>query len=325
MAPARSRLATTATLALALLSLPPAAAAAGIDREFDVAAGGRLEVSSEGASVEVTTHEAAGARVRITRGTDDEKDILEDYRVDITREGDRLRVELERLRPWRFFDFRLVSPEIDVELPRRFDVDVTTSGGAVAIEDLDGRVDARTSGGAIALQAIGGPVMASTSGGSIKLASSGGDADLRTSGGSISIGAVEGSVRARTSGGSISIDRATGPVTAHTSGGSIEIEEVRGSIDATTSGGSVRAYLSEPPGADSRLQTSGGGITVVLDEGIGVDLDARSSSRVTSEFTVADGDGEPDHDDDKLVGAINGGGPALVLRSSGGGIRVLRR
>jgi hypothetical protein len=87
----------------------------------------------------------------------------------------------------------------------------------------------------------------------------------------------------------------------------------------------LRAYLSEPPGADSRLQTSGGGITVILDDGIGVDLDARGTSRVTSEFAVADGDSRDDDDDDELVGAINGGGPALVLRSSGGGIRVLRR
>jgi hypothetical protein len=221
------------------------------------------------------------------------------------------------------FDLSWRSPEIEVDLPRRFDADVTTSGGAVAVEDLDGRVDARTSGGSISLAAISGPVMASTSGGSIRLRSSGGNADLRTSGGSIVIGDVEGTVNARTSGGSITIDRAAGPVVANTSGGSIEIEEVHGAIDAETSGGSVRAYLSEPPRADSSLRTSGGGITVVLADGIGVNLDARGSGRVTSEFAVADGDA--DRDDDELVGTINGGGPMLKLRTAGGGIRVLRR
>jgi hypothetical protein len=165
--------------------------------------------------------------------------------------------------------------------------------------------------------------MASTSGGSIRLRSSGGNADLRTSGGSITIGDVDGTVSARTSGGSITIDRAAGQVVANTSGGSIEIEEVHGAIDAETSGGSVRAYLSEPPRADSSLRSSGGGITVVLADGIGLNLDARGSGRVTSEFAVADG--SDDRDDDELVGAINGGGPTLKLRTSGGGIRVLRR
>jgi hypothetical protein len=320
---ARRPLPLAALLTCTLLSLPALAGAAGIERRFDVAPGGRLEVESEGASVEVTTHDGAGARVAITRGTDEEEEILEDYRVDFAHDGDRLRVEVERKRPWVLFLSRWKSPEIAIELPARFDVDVKTSGGAVAIADLDGPVDARTSGGSISLAAIGGPVMASTSGGSIRLESSAGTADLRTSGGSISIGEVSGEVHARTSGGSISIARAGGPVTANTSGGSIEIEEVLGAVVATTSGGSIRTYLSEPPRADSELRTSGGGITVVLDEGIGVDLDARAGDRVTSEFDVA---GEGSHrDDDELYGAINGGGPALLLRTSGGGIRVLRR
>lgn len=318
-----SLLALAALIVLALCFPAGASAATGIEQSFDVGAGGRLEVESEGASIEVSSHQGSGARVTVTRGTDDAAEIREDYRVDITQKGDVVRVELARLHPWRLFDFRWHGPEIAVELPHRFDVHAVTSGGAVSVEDLEGEVDVRTSGGAITLAAIGGPVNAHTSGGSIHLKSSRGNADLDTSGGSISIGDVEGSVRAHTSGGSISIDRAAGPVVADTSGGSIEIEEVHGAIDAETAGGSVRAYLSEPPRADSSLRTSGGGITVVLADGIGVNLDARAN-RVTSEFTVADGAGAR-HDDDELVGAINGGGPALVLRTSGGGIRVLRR
>ncbi|HEX2463925.1 MAG TPA: hypothetical protein VHR17_04805 [Thermoanaerobaculia bacterium] len=318
-----SLLALVAVIVFALCFPASAAGATGIEKRLDVAAGGRLEIESEGASLAITTHEGAGARVVITRGTEDEEEIREDYRIDITQNGNVVRVELERLRPWRFFDFTFRSPEIAVEVPHRFDVDVVTSGGAVSVEDLDGKVDARTSGGSISLAAISGPVMATTSGGSIRLHSSGGDADLRTSGGSISIGEVDGSVNARTSGGSISIDRAAGAVVANTSGGSIEIEEVHGAIDAETAGGSVRAYLSEPPRADSSLRTSGGGITVVLADGIGLNIDARAN-RVTSEFDVADGD-DSRRDDDELVGAINGGGPTLRLRTSGGGIRVLRR
>lgn len=318
-----SLVALVAVIVLALVFPASAAGATGIEQRFDVAPGGRLEVQAEGASVAISTHEGPGARVDVTRGTDDAEEIREDYRVDITQTGNLVRVELERLRPWRLFDFSFRGLAIEVEVPRRFDADVVTSGGAVSAEDLDGKMTARTSGGSIALSAISGPVMATTSGGSIRLLSSGGDADLRTSGGSIVIGDVEGSVNARTSGGSITVERASGAVVAHTSGGSIEIEEVGGSIDAETAGGSVRAYLSEAPGADSSLRTAGGGITVVLADGIGLNLDARAN-RVTSEFTVAGGD-DTRRDDDELVGAINGGGPTLRLRTSGGGIRVLRR
>ena len=182
---AASLLALGAVIVLALCFPARAAGANGIEQSLEVAAGGRLEIESEGASVAITTHEGAGARVIVTRGTDDEEEIREDYRVDITQSGDVVRVELERLRPWRLFDLNFRGLEIAVEVPHRFDADVVTSGGAVSIEDLDGKVEARTSGGAISLAAISGPVMASTSGGSIRLKSSGGNADLRTSGGSI--------------------------------------------------------------------------------------------------------------------------------------------
>lgn len=68
--------------------------------------------------------------------------------------------------------------------------------------------------------------------------------------------------------------------------------------------------------------TSGGGITVYLADGIGVDLDASSSGgRVDSDFAV---DAET-KTKSTLVGRINGGGPQLHLRNSGGGVQIERR
>lgn len=54
--------------------------------------------------------------------------------------------------------------------------------------------------------------------------------------------------------------------------------------------------------------------------GIAVDLDARSSGGgVHSDVPITV---QGAQDNDMLRGRINGGGPKLVLRSSGGGIRV---
>ena len=113
-----------------------------------------------------------------------------------------------------------------------------------------------------------------------------------------------------------------GDLYAHTSGGSITIDEAAGTIDAETSGGSIHARMSQQPRADSRLSTSGGSIILSVAGGVGVDLDAHTSG----------GDVESDipitvlgrQSDSELSGKINGGGPRLVLRSSGGGIHVKR-
>ena len=98
------------------------------------------------------------------------------------------------------------------------------------------------------------------------------------------------------------------------------IEEAQGTVDAQTSGGSIRARLANQPRADSRLSTSGGGITISIAPNVSVDLDARTSG----------GDVDTDvpvtllgrQSESSLEGKINGGGPKLVLRSSGGSIKL---
>ena len=142
--------------------------------------------------------------------------------------------------------------------------------------------------------------------------------DVDTSGGSISINDLKGKVDAHTSGGSISLGHIDGLVDVKTSGGSISVEEVTGTIKAHTSGGSVTAKISRQPTGNSKLTTSGGSITVHLAPEIAVDLTARTSGgRVHSEFDV---NGKTSKR--SIRGTINGGGPELVLKTSGGSVRV---
>ena len=142
--------------------------------------------------------------------------------------------------------------------------------------------------------------------------------DLDTAGGSIKISDLKGKVDAHTSGGSIRLGRIDGLVDVNTSGGSINVDEVTGTIRAHTSGGSVKATISKQPTGDSKLSTSGGSITVYLAADIAVDLSARTSGgRVSSDINV---DGE--NSKRSIRGEINGGGPKLTLKTSGGSVRV---
>jgi len=67
---------------------------------------------------------------------------------------------------------------------------------------------------------------------------------------------------------------------------------------------------------------SGGSVVVTLAGGIAVDIDASSGGggSVSSDFEV---DGRVRRT--SIEGAINGGGPQLHLRTSGGSIRIRRR
>lgn len=142
--------------------------------------------------------------------------------------------------------------------------------------------------------------------------------DLRSSGGSIKVESLNGEVDAFTSGGSIRLGDIKGDVDIKTSGGSIRVDEVDGNIKAHTSGGSIDVKFASQPSNDSKLTTSGGSVTATLLPSIKVDLMASTSGgRVSSDFVV---DGVTKKN--KIDGEINGGGPRLTLKTSGGSVRV---
>lgn len=318
-----------AGLATSGLAAPPAQSEATIQRTLEAAAGGTLTVDASFGHILVRTHDGDGVEVTVERQVRerhaaDRDRILGEHRVDIRQEGNGVTVDVEvpeeaRDR-WRD-DYRgtPLQVEIAVSVPRRFDLALETAGGHIDVADIEGDIRVHTSGGHLDLGNIAGAVRGETSGGHITLLGSTATADLHTSGGHIEIGEVDGDVTAETSGGHVTVRRSGGNVRVRSSGGRIEVEEVHGSIDASTSGGSIEARISEQPGGHSSLSTSGGNVTVWLAEDIAVDLDASGSGGVDVELEI---DGRVRRD--AVEASINGGGPELRLRTSGGRVRVRR-
>lgn len=299
-----------------LIALPVAAVETEIRRSFDVRPGGALELDTDRGAIQVRTHDASRVDVLVTmeargRSASDAKEMFDKFDVSFHPSGANLRIEGDDRgqgsRGW--FNFRSDSNALrirwTVTVPRQYSLDLKTAGGSISVHDLSGHIEARTSGGSLQFGRVTGRVNARTSGGSISIEETGGNVDVSTSGGGIAIARARGNVR------------------AHTSGGSIRVNEVFGTIDAVTSGGSINASLSSQPAHDCRLSTSGGSVIVHLDPSIAVNLDARSSGgRVSADIPVTI---RGTMEKNRLQGTINGGGPALVLRTSGGGISIRGR
>ncbi|MFC1551939.1 DUF4097 domain-containing protein [Candidatus Latescibacterota bacterium] len=302
-----------------------------INKSFSVSEGGTLTIDANLGSLEVTTSGRNTVDVEIirelrTNNRDDADEILEDFEVDFSHDGDDVTIVSEyfndRSMISRFFSSnnRRINIKYKVSVPEKYNIDLKTSGGSISVEDIEGTVNCKTSGGSLNFGNVVGPVWGRTSGGSITLNDCSGDVDVHTSGGRINIGRVDGVVIAKSSGGSITIERAEGSVTAHTSGGSIKVEEVSGHIEAHTSGGSVTAHISSQPGSDCKLTTSGGSVNVYLANNINCDVNAKTSGgRVNTEIPVSV-TGELRKN--ALNAQINDGGPELYLRTSGGSINI---
>ncbi|MEM9667149.1 MAG: DUF4097 family beta strand repeat-containing protein [Bacteroidota bacterium] len=295
------------------------------ERTFKVEPGQTLTIDADLGRVILVGKDTDEVYVRVIEGTnnmsrDRSEDLFERHEVSFreTQGGLEVYGDYDGNQSWR--RGRRLHVVYEVALPHDLYADVKTSGGSVHAEAIDGDVTLRTSGGSVRAMEIGGILEVRTSGGSIEVKEARDKVDLRTSGGSISLTDVAGDARCRTSGGTISADNVRGVMEARTSGGSIRLTEMYGSVDAQTSGGSIAAEMMEQPDEDMTLRTSGGSVTLTMSEDVRARIDAQASGgRVRSDLPITvRGEIKRSH----LRGTMNGGGPLLTLRSSGGNVNL---
>lgn len=273
--------------------------------EFTVTTPGELEVRTSGGHITVEGSETDRVRVEMYVSkngktlTPADAD-LEEFEIRIEQNGDRVRAvaKRENSSSWKFWQNNNISVSFVVHTPREMSTSLNTSGGHIATSGLSGRQEIRTSGGHLELADLQGTIRA------------------RTSGGHINIDNVSGDVEARTSGGHIDASNTRGTLNIRTSGGHIDLKKIAGSVEASTSGGSISADIMEM-GEFARLHTSGGNVDITVPRNIGLDLNLHGS-RVRTRLANFSGNME----DDDIEGAINGGGPMLSARTSGGTVRL---
>lgn len=269
-------------LAVILFAASPAQAAERtLERTFKVAPGGTLTVDADAASIKVTGTESDQVSVRmIARGNEA---TLESARLEAQQEGDGVTVRMKlNSRGWfSWFSWR-GDAHIEVTVPRRYQLDLHTSGGGIDVKDTAGVASLRTSGGSITAKNVAGNLEARTSGGSILVDTLRGDVDADTSGGGVQLLNIDGKIRGNTSGGSV-----------HCS-----LVGANRGISATTSGGSIRLTLPRATAGNLDSSTSGGGFSSELP------------------VTIKERDGG------NVTGTLNGGGPPIEAHTSGGSISL---
>ena len=183
-------------------------------------------------------------------------------------------VSIQGQAPWRNFRGRLWV-NFELEIPRNYNVEVSTQAGNIQLDDLAGRVSLlssggnltaghvggsarlETQGGHITVQDVAGELVATTAGGHITAGNVGGSAVLESSGGHIRVGSIQGTAQIETGGGNIFVERAGSRVTVATVGGRIDIGQASGAIQARTGGGGIRVLNVSGP---MEIESAGGGI-----------------------------------------------------------------
>lgn len=288
-----------------------------VEKSFPVTANGQLFVRTQGGDIHVKTDPQVSevkvrARQVINASSDAEADaLLEKMTLEIEQSGSEIkaqsRVTDSSSSSWSWKKRPGVVVYFDVVVPPTYATDLATSGGDVELGDSQAKAKIATSGGDIRVGHIQATVDASTSGGDVSVAGHTASAKLSSSGGDIRVG---------DSGAALS---------ATTSGGDITVQSARAAVKATTSGGDVKVGFEDAVSAEVSLASSGGDIVVTVGKAAAFHLNASTSGGDVQArgLTLQIEQGAPGKS--KLVAAVNGGGPDMKLRTSGGDVRVSLR
>lgn len=272
---------------------------------FNIDGSAKLNVKTSGGHITVEGSSTNTIRVEMFVRKDGrnllpEEYNLEDWDIDISSSGQTVNAiaKNENNNSWNLFGKENVSISFVVYTPTEVSTDLKTSGGHIETRGLSGNQQLATSGGHLELSNLKGTI------------------EARTSGGHIEISDVQGTVEARTSGGHIDATNTEGELNVKTSGGHIDLANVSGSVKASTSGGSIKADL---PSISKlvELRTSGGNISIRVPENTGLNLNLQGSY-VSTNLTNFSGEIERD----EVTGKLNGGGPTLSAKTSGGTVSL---
>jgi DUF4097 and DUF4098 domain-containing protein YvlB len=312
--PIISRIIASAGLIAAFTATASAKIERVVEKTFEVQQGVHIKVATSGGDIHVLSTTGSEVKIvakeHIRADSDEEADaILKKLNLDISQSGSEVEATAayEKSMGFHVGNWPPVQVEFYVTVPTSSSAELKTSGGDVDVGDLDGSVHVRTSGG------------------NIKLARIGGEIDAETSGGNVTLDEGRSNTRLSTSGGNISADKIVGPADLETSGGDIKVDSVMNTLSAHTSGGDVKAGFDNALKGDCTLSTSGGEVRAVIGKDVGFHIDASTSGGEVdvSGLTITIEHGRIGRS--SISGQINGGGPDLKLRSSGGDIKITGR
>ncbi len=236
----------------------------------------------------------------------------------------------------------------DIELDDAEQLRAETMGGSVTVNHRLGDSLIRTGGGDIRVDASLGDLEIASLGGNIFLKAIN-KGRVKSGGGNIEVVHCTGALVVHTAGGNINLGEMGGPVTAETGGGSIRIGVAHGTVVASTAMGNIELWkLSQGAQAhtgvgritaefigdrnsmrESELVTSMGDIVVYLGAAVPAKVHAVTGSSPTQrivndfpELKILKGTAEYGPRSIVATGVLNGGGPAIEVRTLVGQIEV---
>jgi DUF4097 and DUF4098 domain-containing protein YvlB len=285
--------------------------------------------------------------LKIVRGSSTEaaKDLARQTAVELQREGSRYLIRVRypksqsiHVNVWEDLG-NLSVPKVEVQLtlqvPSRVALDMSSSSGDLASQDLAIPQSLRTSSGEVSVAGAAGRISVNTASGDItltdaragRIATASGNVEVQgaagvysvaTSSGDVTIDAASDSLWVESTSGDVVVRKAGHDPGVRTSSGDVTLRGASGKISVTTVSGEVEAQVS-PPLTGANISSSSGDVRVGLQSRVACRLELHTSSG-TIEINGAI---RPETLTRRLVtGTVGSGSAPVMVHSSSGSITV---
>ncbi len=284
-----------------------------IDKTFEVKSGVTVNADTFSGGITVTASDDARVHVLVRQtveATDEKAAEALLAKLDVTLEqakdgGIVLKITPRHAVRWTWQNWSPAALVIELSVPRSCQLDLRTGEGGVTVGALKGNVSARTAAGAIFIGEIEGEVAATNTRGDV------------------SVTACTGALKLLAKNGNVLIGRSGGRAELSAVDGVIEVQAARGAVIARGNRTDIKISFVHPLTEASDLKADGGDVTVGFDPRSAATLNARASkfgSVRVRDLDVTVVKGKPG--ESTLTGTLNGGGPLIKLRASGGQVRL---
>ena len=290
------------TLCMMILAILPSASPDEWNKSFKIERTAKLRVETSDANIRVTSCDCSTVEARVTtQGWTIGGDGINVYD---RQTADQIDIEVRFPRQVFQLSWRNRRVDIEIRVPRDFDLNLHTGDGNVDVQGVKGSILLRSGDGNISLADLQGTLKADTGDGNIDMRSVRGDVTLHTGDGNIDVTGVDGSLRAETGDGRVRVNGRFDVLDLRTGDGGIDAKAIEGSrLESdwrlNTGDGNLTLRLPGTIAANIELETHDGSIEFDLP----VTVSGRQSKR-------------------ELHGQLNGGGKLLSLKSGDGSIRL---
>jgi putative adhesin len=268
----------SAIAALAACNNGPAARGT-FDRNYDVTAPIRLELTNASGDVDIAG--SADGKVHVRGevrasgfGSNSSQKRLDETLANppIEQKGGTIRIGKEMPR------MHNISIAYTIQVPRDTEVITSLASGAQTIRGLRGPVKAQAASGSIRVEKIERDVQISNVSGSVSATDIGNDVRVSSTSGSVTVSTTRGDVRANAVSGDIRVSNPGGRIEADSRSGGVQIQGAASDVKAHSTSG--RVSVQGNPGADTfwELKTASGAVQLAVPASANLHLSAEAVS-----------------------------------------------